>query len=125
MGNVIPIHSRRIFSKDEAENLLPVIRRITEKVSEEVSELQEQIRFVPHTESLYKRLYSQIDLAVRRWSIKVSKLGCEPRGVWLVDFDAGDGWFTWRLGDESVAFFHSHEASKTGIHIPVSREFPS
>lgn len=120
MGNVIPIHSRRKFSKDEAEGLLPVVRRITEKVAGEVSELQEQIRFVPHSEPLYKRLYSQIDLAVRRWAIKISKLGCEPRGVWLVDFDAGDGWFTWRLGDESVAFFHSHEVPKADIHVPLS-----
>ena len=125
MGDVIPIHSRRTFSKEEAEGLLPIVRRITEDVSGEVSELQEQIRYVPHTEPLYKRLYSQIELAVHRWAIKVSKLGCEPRGVWLVDFDAGDGWFTWRLGDDGLAFFHSHDAHRPDLNAPVAHEFPS
>ena len=125
MGNVVPIHSRRTFTKEEAEGLLPVVRRITEQVSGEVSELQEQIRYVPHTEPLYQRLYSQIELAVRRWAIKISKLGCEPRGIWLVDFDAGKGWFTWRLGDSGLAFFHSHEAHKVDLHAPISQEFPT
>jgi len=125
MGEVIPIHSRRTFTKEEAEGLLPVIKRITEQVAEEVADLQERIRYVPHTEPLYKRLYSKIDLAVRRWAIKVSKLGCEPRGIWLVDFDAGQGWFTWRLGDEGVAFFHSHEAHEGSLHAPPAQEFTS
>lgn len=125
MGDVVPIHSRRTFSKEEAEGLLPVVRRITEGVSEEVLALQDEIRYVPHTEPLYKRLYSQIELAVRRWAIKISKLGCEPRGIWLVDFDAGDGWFTWRLGDEKLAFFHSHEAHRLDLNVPLAREFPS
>ena len=123
MGEVIPIHSRRTFSKEEAESLLPVIKRITEQVAGEIRDLQEQIRYVPHTEPLYQRLYSKIELSVRRWAIKISKLGCEPRGVWLVDFDAGDGWFTWRLGDEGLAFFHSHEAQRGDLHAPFTPEF--
>jgi len=125
MGDVVPIHSRRTFSREEAEELLPVVRRITQAFSAEVFELQEQIRYVPHTEPLYKRLYSQIEAAVRRWAIKISKLGCEPRGIWLVDFDAGEGWFTWRLGDEGLAFFHSHEAARADLHPPLAGEFPS
>jgi hypothetical protein len=125
MGDVIPIHSRRTFSQDEAESLLPVVRRITERAALEVGSLQEQMRFVPHSEPLYDRLYSQIELAVRRWAIKISKLGCEPRGIWLVDFDAGDGWFTWRLGDERPAFFHSHELPPGGLQPPAGGEIPS
>lgn len=123
MGDVVPIHSRRTFTREEAEDLLPVVRRITEKVSQEIADLQEQIRYVPHTEQLYHRLYSQIELSVRRWAIKISKLGCEPRGMWLVDFDSGSGWFTWRLGDEGLAFFHSHEAVRGDMGAQVPREF--
>jgi len=110
MGEVIPIHSRRTFSREEAESILPVIRRVTEKTASEVEELQGQLKFVPHGEPLYERIYANIELAIRRWAVKISKLGCEPRGMWLVDFDAGDGWYTWRLGDDGLAFFHSHEA---------------
>jgi hypothetical protein len=125
MGEVIPIHSRRTFTKDEAQALLPVVRRITEAVADEVNHIQEQLRFVPHDEPLYERLYSKIELAIRRWAIKISKLGCEPRGIWLVDFDAGDGWFTWRLGDDELAFFHSHEGRATNLAIQPGEEIPS
>ncbi len=125
MGEVIPIHSRRTFTQEEALDLLPVVRRITEKVAEDVAGLQEQIRFVPHSEPLYQRIYSQIELAFRRWAIKISKLGCEPRGIWLVDFDAGNGWFTWRLGDAGLAFFHSHESHPCDVYAHMTNEFPS
>ena len=125
MGDVIPIHSRRTFTKEEAQSLIPIVRRITEGVATEVSDLQEQLRFVPHGEPLYDRIYSKIELAVRRWAIKISKLGCEPRGIWLVDFDAGEGWYTWRLGDEGLAFFHSHDAPAGSLNVPVDGEIPT
>lgn len=126
MGTIIPIHSRRTFSLPEAEQLLPIVRRITEKVARDVADLQEQIRFVPQSEALYQRLYERMELAVRRWSIKMTQLGCEPRGIWLVDFNSGDGWFSWRLGDEGLAFFHSHDARGTiAQQAQVPTEFPS
>ena len=113
------------FTEGDAVSLLPIIRRITEHTAEEVDALQEQLRFVPHDEPLHKRLYAQVEATVRRWAIKVSKLGCEPRGIWLVDFDAGEGWYTWRLGDEGLTFFHSH-ARPAGADAPsIPREFPS
>lgn len=123
MGEVIPIHSRRTFSQQEAESLLPIVRRITERVAIRVSEMKEQLRFVPHDEPMHKRLLSDIELEVRRWAIKVSKLGCEPRGIWLVDFDAGNGWFSWRLGDERLAFFHSHEYPMSNADPLATPEF--
>lgn len=108
MGDVIPIHSRRIFTKEEAEGLLPVVRRITDAAAARACELQEQLGWIPPDEPLHMRLRAELDLIVRRWAIKLSKLGCEPRGVWLVDFDAGEGWFSWRHGDDALSFFHPH-----------------
>lgn len=108
MGDVIPIHSRRTFTQDEAEELLPILRRITEVADARTRELHEQLRWVPREEPLAERLQADLDLVVRRWAVKVSRLGCEPRGVWLIDFDAGDGWFSWRYGDEQLSFFHPH-----------------
>ena len=125
MGEVIPIHSRRTFSLEEAESLLPIVRRITERAALEVRDLQEQLRFVPHGEGLHQRLAAQADVAVRRWAIKISQLGCEPRGIWLVDFDAGSGWFSWRLGDERLAFFHAHDLPARAALTATPGEFPS
>ncbi len=122
MGDIIPIHTRRIFSEVEAVTLLPIIRRITERTAEIVETLQEQQRFVPHDEPLHERLQSQIDAEFKRWAIKVIKLGCEPHGVWLVNFDAGNGWYTWRLGDEGLTFFHSQSGSSTANMVDTPAE---
>lgn len=108
---MIPIHSRRVFSKDEAESILPVIRRITERASAAAGEINDQIKFIPADEPLHKRLNMELDMIVRQWAIKVAKLGVNPRGVWLVDFDAGNGWFSWRMGDEGLSFFHPHNTT--------------
>lgn len=108
MGAVIPIHSRRTFTIEEAEEILPIIRRITDQASLRARDLQEQLRWVPREEPLFRRLKAELDLIVRRWAVKIAQLGCEPRGVWLVDFDTGDGWLSWRQGDESLSFFHPH-----------------
>jgi Uncharacterized conserved protein (DUF2203) len=126
MGEVIPIHSRRTFSREEAEHLLPVVRRITVQAAEELDALKEELRYVPHDQPLFARLSAQVELAVRRWAIKVSRLGCEARGIWLVDFDAGDGCFSWRLGDEQLAFFHhAGEASPERPRLPHPGEGPA
>ncbi|MFH0799320.1 MAG: DUF2203 family protein [Pseudomonadota bacterium] len=125
MGDVIPIHSRRIFSIEEAEAILPIVRRITDRAAADAGELQEQLRFVPADEPLSKRLHMELDAVVRRWSVKVAQLGCEPRGIWLVDFDAGEGWFSWRIGDDRLNFFHPHEAGLAeGPFMGRSEELP-
>lgn len=109
MDNVIPIHSRRTFTRDDAEQILPIVKRMTERAAGAFNELREQLHWTPKDEPNFKRLHREIDLIVTRWATKVSRLGCEPKGVWLVDFDSGDGWFSWRYGDEELSFFHPHE----------------
>lgn len=108
MGDVIPIHSKRIFTAEKAEELLPVVQRITNHAASRAHDINEQLRWTPPSEPLYARLKSEFDLIVRRWAIKIFQIGCKPRGMWLVDFDAGDGWFSWRHGDEALNFFHSN-----------------
>ena len=111
MSNVISINSRRHFTEDEANEILPVVKRITERAALTVEDLQEQLKWIPSDEPLHRRLSSKLESAIKIWAAKISRLGCEPRGIWLVDFDAGEGWFSWRYGEESLSFFHSHKFS--------------
>lgn len=107
MGMVIPIHSHRIFTREEAEELLPIVRRMTEQAASKAGDLQERLRFVPVEEHLHERLSIRLDTTVKMWAAKISHLGCEPRGIWLVDFETGDGWLSWRYGDDGLNYFHS------------------
>lgn len=114
-----------MFSRDEAESLLPVIHRITERAAATLEEIKEQLRFVPSEEPLHKRLRMDQDLIVKRWAIKIARLGCEPRGVWLVDFDSKDGWFSWRYGDEGLSFFHPRTPPQTAATDAPAQKLPA
>jgi len=115
MGMVIPIHSSRKFTHEEAEEILPIIRRITERTAARATEIQEQLRWIPVEEPLHRRLNMRLESIFRLWATKVAHLGCEPRGMWLVDFSTGDGWFSWRYGDEGLNFFRSHRSPEDRI----------
>lgn len=108
MGEVIPIGSGRLFTREAAEEILPTIRRLTAGAAQRDAELAEQLRWVPKDEPLYLRLQSERELVVRRWSLKIERLGCIPRDAWTVDFDAGGGQLSWRCGDETLNAPHPH-----------------
>lgn len=112
MGNVIPIHSQRIFTREEADLILPAVRRITVHAAKIADEIQNQLKFTPQDEPFSKRLRLELDAVVKNWALKIARLGLTPRGIWLVDFDAGNGWFSWRLGDEALSYFHPFSAPK-------------
>lgn len=107
MAEIISILGSRQFTEEEAENLLPTVKRITAHAAREASKIEEQLRFIPREEPIFGRLATEMDLIIKRWAIKVKKLGMRPTALWIVDFDAGEGWFSWRLGDEHVSYFSS------------------
>lgn len=95
------------FGEDEAEELLPTVKRLTIMSAREAEKIEEQLKFVPRDEPVFARLSQDLDLIIKRWAIKIKKLGLRPSGLWIVDFDAGNGWFSWRLGDEHVSYFNA------------------
>jgi hypothetical protein len=121
MGLLIPIHSRRKFTRAEAEELLPIVRRITERTAYAVKEMRDELKWVPKQEPLYERLTSRFDSAVKLWARRMSNLGCEPDGFWIVRFDAEGGSFLWRLGDDELTFLSSSRIYGPNMDIGDSR----
>ena len=39
----------------------------------------------------------------------ISRLGIEVKGLWLIDFDSGAGYYCWRHPETGLHFFHSYE----------------
>jgi hypothetical protein len=53
------------------------------------------------------------------WAQQVQSLGAEVKGLWLVDWDSGDGYFCWRFPEETLAFFHTYEEGFAG-RLPIN-----
>jgi len=94
---------KRIFTLDAARGLLPEVREITSAAAARYSQLSEG----SETEEERQEI-------VREWIRRVTSLGVEIKGLWLVDFDSGAGYYCWKYPELSLNHFHSYEEGFAG-----------
>jgi hypothetical protein len=60
-------------------------------------------------DALPETAQSEQQRVVQRWAESVMGLGIDVKGVWLVDFDCGSGYYCWQHPEESLQYFHGYE----------------
>jgi hypothetical protein len=113
MDKVIPINKKRQFTLDEARVILPVIRRITGFAHEEVKKLTSQLALISARDRKAV-IEDQVQDVFKEWYAKIRKLGCEAKGMWLVDFDSGEGYYCWHYPEADVDHFHGYSEGFRG-----------
>jgi hypothetical protein len=115
-----PLTDRRIFSLTEAHELLPTIRALTADAVRNAEQLTAELDAVetrPETaaqDDERERLSAQLNGIVADWAGRISQLGLEAKGPWLVDFDTGSGYYCWRYPEDAVSHFHGYEDGFAG-----------
>lgn len=109
-SDVVDISRDGLFSKKEVDHVLPVIYRITVNYSKTVEALITRLETLnsDQTETI-KELEEQINTLIKSWHVKIRKLGGAPKGLWLVDFDCGDGYFCWKYPEPEILYWHSYQ----------------
>ena len=103
------INTKRVFTKEEAEAMLPLINKITDQTKNKVNNVLNQLEAVRGNNSEAKqRLEALINQHVTYWQTKLIKLGADPKGLWLADFDNGKNLFCWKHGDTEITHVHSY-----------------
>jgi hypothetical protein len=102
--------SPRRFTYAEARALLPQVRKLTEAAHAAVEALQQQLGTRPGDAALHHRIEGE----VRAWAQAVTDLGLTIKGLWLVDFDNGSGYYCWRWPEADLEFYHSYEEGFSG-----------
>ena len=123
MGTVFPFNLKRILSLKESRDLLPVVRRVTEDSQIKVQLLVKKLESVAETDTEKKKtIEKEINDLVEQWQSKIEKLGGEPKGLWLVDFDCGVGYFCWKFPEDDLSHFHGYtEGFKS--RTPIDEDF--
>ena len=49
------------------------------------------------------------ELIVTEWAENIIAMGIEVKGLWLIDFDSGGGYYCWRHPEQSLEYFHGYE----------------
>ena len=98
--------ARKVFSYEEAVALMPQVRRLTEDAYRRVAALG--ARTGPGgVQAPAER--EEADEIVRGWAEALVRLGLEIKGLWLVDFDNGGGYYCWRYPEPALQYYHSYE----------------
>lgn len=107
MGQLIEINRKRYFNLEDAMELLPIVRRITQEAYGEVKQLTTQLSYIkdkPRKELVERAIQKKF----QHWQAKIGKLGCEAKGMWLVDFDSGEGYYCWHYPEPTIRFYHGY-----------------
>jgi hypothetical protein len=105
---------RRTFTLDDARQLLPLVRQMTAEAVGRAEVLTAQLEELPESDPDHTRLVAELDLVVENWAQRVRALDVEVKGLWLVDFDNGHGYYCWRYPEELVSHYHSYDDGFAG-----------
>lgn len=113
--DVIEILGPRRFTLAEASRLLPLVYRLTDDVSREVKGLVHCLETLPDKKSdRALELEARVDGLIQKWQGKINKLGAHPKGLWLVDFDHGAGYFCWKFPETAISYEHGYQDGFSG-----------
>ena len=104
----------RIFSLQEARELFPLVRRITADASNELEPVRHSFENMLPTDPRLHAVEQKYEAVVRRWVAKMERLGLVVKGLWLVDFDTGDGCLCWKHPELNLGHFHDYDSGFDG-----------
>ena len=111
----------RIFTLDEARAMMPQVRATTEPVYTLAASLAEELNQAEEAddEARAEALRERLQTLVQSWQQSMQDLEAEVKGLWLVDFDSGDGYWCWAFPEEELSHWHSYEEGFGG-RVPVA-----
>jgi len=109
---------KRIFSYQEAMDTFPLVQRLTDEAVHQVESLFKRVQSQEELDRRHEELESATQTVVDAWVREIEGLGCEVKGLWLVDFDSGDGYYCWRYPEEAVAHYHGYDEGFAG-RVPI------
>jgi hypothetical protein len=115
LENVIEINRRKTFGLPEARTLLPIIYRFTEESSREVKNQINRIdAYSDKTHPSVAIIEEEINQIITKWQQKIEKLGAAPKGLWMADFDNGEGYYCWKYPEVEIKYWHGYQDGYSG-----------
>ena len=109
-----------IFTLAEARQLLPQVRDLTQRYHDLV-EAQRDSLVDPGDAAEVAQVERRMNALLQEWAGALNELGVDVKGLWLADFDSGDGYYyCWQLGEADIEHFHRYETGFAGRR-PIDR----
>ena len=105
---------KRSWTLEGARALLPDVRERTAAAVSEIQELLERREREGATASSVEQVDAQVAKVTSDWARAMDAFGLEVKGLWLVDFDSGNGCYCWRWPEPELCYFHGYEEGFAG-----------
>ena len=103
-----------IFTFAEARELLPIVREITADAARHAETLVGALEDLPERDPKRTALDRELRTVVDDWAARIRAMGLEAKGLWLVDFDNGEGYYCWAHPETSLSHYHGYEDGFAG-----------
>jgi len=105
----VRLKTPRVFSYDEALSVFPVVRDMTAAAVHQIAALTRELEGEEAESARRAELEASHQEIVEQWAREIEAFGLAVKGLWLVDWDCGDGYYCWRYPESSLAHFHGYD----------------
>jgi hypothetical protein len=117
---IFPLNENRLFSYDEALDLIPLLLHISAKTKRELNTLNSQLSFTKVNTPKALEIQNKISTCLQNWSEKVRRLGAHPVSEFKIKHQPMPGCLSTvesihqvilelnRMGLENTHFFHDN-----------------
>jgi hypothetical protein len=106
--------ARRRYSLDEARRVLPTVKHLTAEAVRETEALEGRLRQIAEHDPEHDVIAKRIQDVIATWAERLGAFDLEAKGLWLVDFDNGEGYYCWCYPEETVGYFHGYDDGFAG-----------
>ncbi len=101
--------AKNCWALDAARQVLSDVYTRTERAVRESDRLVAERDAAPVGAPQREALDERIQAVVHRWAREMEALGLEVKGLWLVDFDNGSGYYCWRWPERALEHYHGYD----------------
>ena len=101
--------TEKLFNLREAKQLLPLVRSVTLDYRERLEPVQNRLNKMLSNDPRRRVVEKEFEQIVSRWKEKIEQLGPTVYGLWVVEFDVGEGWLSWRYPEVGLNFFRARQ----------------
>lgn len=102
------VEEPRIFYLEEAKALFPLVWQITHQAYTKLQPVKCRLENMLATDPRMVAVEKEYEAIVKQWVRKMERLGVVVQGLWLVDFDTGDGYLCWRYPELKIGHYHDY-----------------
>jgi hypothetical protein len=103
-----------VFTLEEARALLPRVKLLTADAVRRAETLSAQLHTMAEDDPEHATLSAALRDVVNGWAEELQTLGAEPKGLWLVDFDNGVGYYCWCYPEPGIMHYHGYSDGFAG-----------